>query len=440
MKNILYAHLLPLNMYPIINEDKKRKNIDLVEIDNKENLDNSNKSDKENLDNSNKINKNIIIIKKRKYINQQINNLSSFVKDDNKSLLNLSSINPDITECANKLYCDHKLYDETWYSYNKIIITDVNTLDDLINLGKQYHCKMRVEYNGIDMQILFNLINSLTELNNMIGLNNIKSEIVNNIIYFLLMQNSSKHAIQTEMLHAVITGSPGCGKTTFIEILAKIYVKIGILKRGQIIKVRRSDLIGKYLGHTAAQTQKKIDDAKGGILLIDEAYSLGNPDGKDSFAKECIDTLNQALSEQYKDFICIIAGYKDALETSFFSYNEGLKRRFPFRYDIEKYSSDELAMILLKRIYKYDYWTLDFTTQNILDLIKEYYKKFHNQGGDMESIFLNMKIAHNKRIFLLPIEEKKILKLLDIKTAINKFIAVHKLNEDKNYNLNIMYL
>ena len=142
-----------------------------------------------------------------------------------------------------------------------------------------------------------------------------------------------------DMMHAVITGSPGCGKTTFIEILAKIYVKMGILKKGHIVKVRRDQLIGKYLGHTAVQTQERITEATGGILLIDEAYSLGNPEGRDSFAKECIDTLNQALSEKKKDFICIIAGYKDALDSSFFAYNEGLRRRFPFRYDIAKYST-----------------------------------------------------------------------------------------------------
>ena len=99
------------------------------------------------------------------------------------------------------------------------------------------------------------------------------------------------------MLHCVITGSPGCGKTTFIEIYAKILTKLGISKYGHIVKVKRSDLIGKYLGHTSVQTQNKINDAKGGILLIDEAYSLGNPEGRDSFSKECIDTLNQALSE-----------------------------------------------------------------------------------------------------------------------------------------------
>lgn len=352
-----------------------------------------------------------------------------------------------IVPCENST-CDHLTHEETWYQEHLITISSVNTLDDLIFLGNFYHCKMRVEYNGIDMKVLHSLREPLTELNNMIGLGKIKEEIVNTIIYFLLTKNLSKE-INSDMMHAVITGSPGCGKTTFIEILAKIYVGLGVLKKGHIVKTRRSELIGKYLGHTAIQTQKKIEEAHGGILLIDEAYALGNPEGRDSFSKECLDTLNQALSEQKADFICIIAGYKDALETSFFKYNEGLKRRFPFRYEIDKYTSDELSMILFKKIEEYGHWgvhknsiwTPEFTKKQLQTVIKDNFKHFVNQGGDMESIFLGAKIAQNKRVFLLELAEKKKLLLADIKTSINKFIELHKLKDSHDdYVLNTMYI
>jgi hypothetical protein len=349
--------------------------------------------------------------------------------------------------CENPL-CDHKIHLENWEEENKILITTVNTIDDLINLGDCYHCKMRTEYNGIDMKILFKLKSPLTELNQMVGLGQIKSEIVNTIIYFLLSKNLNKE-INSDMMHAVITGSPGCGKTTFVEILSKIYVGLGVLKKGHIVKTKRSELIGKFLGHTAVQTQKKIEEAHGGILLIDEAYSLGNPEGRDSFAKECLDTLNQALSEQKSDFICIIAGYKNALDTSFFSYNEGLKRRFPFRYDIEKYTPDELSMILLKKIETYGcygvnkepLWKIEFTKKQLENLIKENYKYFKNQGGDMESIFLGAKILQNKRVFLLSVEEKKKILLGDIKNSIDKFIQLHKLKENHDdFMVKSMYI
>lgn len=352
-----------------------------------------------------------------------------------------------IVSCENP-NCDHVTHTETWYDEHKITISTVNTLDDLIFLGNFYHCKMRTEYNEIDMKVLYNIKEALIELNNMIGLGKIKEEIVNTIIYFLLTKNLSKE-INSDMMHAVITGSPGSGKTTFIEILAKIYVGLGVLKKGHIVKTRRSELIGKFLGHTAIQTQKKIEESHGGILLIDEAYALGNPEGRDSFSKECLDTLNQALSENKNDFICIIAGYKDALDSSFFKYNEGLKRRFPFRYDIEKYTSDELSMILYKKIEEYGHygvhkvsiWTPEFTKVQLQKLIKDNFNHFQNQGGDMESIFLGAKISQNKRVFLLEKQEKKKLLLTDIKTSITKFIELHKLKDTHDdYALRTMYI
>jgi hypothetical protein len=159
------------------------------------------------------------------------------------------------------------LHEELWYENNIIPITKVNTINDLISLGSYFHCKMRVEYNGIDMKILHELASPLQELNSMIGLNKIKEEIVNTIIYFLLTKNMCNQ-INTDMLHSVITGSAGCGKTTFIEILAKIYTSLGILKKGHIVKTNRAQLIGKFLGHTAVQTKQKIIEAHEGILLI----------------------------------------------------------------------------------------------------------------------------------------------------------------------------
>ncbi|AYV80306.1 MAG: AAA family ATPase [Gaeavirus sp.] len=368
---------------------------------------------------------------------------------------------PLIIPCENDA-CDHILHKGSWYDANPMILTEINTIDDLLKLGLYYHCQMRIEYNGIDMKILYNLKPSLQELNNMIGISKIKEEIVNTIIYFLisksdhtnantnheksgLFDQNYKNQIEnsglSDMMHAVITGPPGCGKTTFIEILAKIYVNLGILSKGHIVKVRRTDLIGKYLGHTAKATQNKIDEAIGGILLIDEAYSLGNPEGRDSFAKECIDTLNQALSEQKTQFVCIIAGYANALDTSFFKYNEGLKRRFPFRYDIEKYSSDELSQILYKKIESYNpTWKIQFIQKELFDLIKDNFKYFLNQGGDMESIFLGSKISHNKRVFLLPLTQKLSWKIIDIKTAINKFITLHNLKNTDSHSYSAMYI
>jgi energy-coupling factor transporter ATP-binding protein EcfA2 len=348
------------------------------------------------------------------------------------------SKNKKYTHCNNK-FCDHKNYTGfnkiNWQKTNKINVEFVDSIKDLIDLANCYHCRMRKYFNGIDLELLFAIKEDLEELNKMIGLANIKEEVVNLIIHLLLLMNNNKVSettnmidtsskISSDMLHCVITGSPGCGKTTFIEIYAKILTKLGVSKSGHIVKVKRSDLIGKYLGHTAVQTQKKIDEAKGGILLIDEAYSLGNPEQRDSFSKECLDTLNQALSENKQDFICIIAGYANALDNSFFSYNEGLRRRFPFRFDIQPYTSRELTLILEKKIKEFDYYTIKFELKELGNIIKKNFKHFKNQGGDMETLFLNIKINHNKRIFLLPVEEKSNLYIYDIEIAVEKFIKL----------------
>jgi hypothetical protein len=159
-----------------------------------------------------------------------------------------------------------------------------------------------------------------------------------------------------DMIHTVIEGPPGVGKTTLGYIIGEIYSNLDIIEqpknntKSNQLKfkiVKRSDLVAKYLGQTSHRTQEVINSILGGVLFIDEAYSLGNNDVDDSYSKECLDTLNQNLSEKKNQFLCIIAGYKDALERNFFAYNEGLRRRFPFTYTIEEYTSNELKNIFL---------------------------------------------------------------------------------------------
>lgn len=375
--------------------------------------------------------------------------------EDPKEATEVTSSRIKKKECGNS-ECDHQDYTQEELTngdhlVSKIAMTEVNDIEDLITLGRSFHCKKNKFYNQLNLETLFNLVIPLTELRDLVGMQKVKRDIVNQIIFFLQGLNKQtrcnvcmdcsfdrpcKQIDNNDMLHTVITGPPGVGKTELGRIMGHIYRAMGILKKGHMKVVKRSDLIGKYLGHTAAKTQEVIDQAQGGVLFIDEAYSLGNKEGRDSFSKECLDTLNQNLTER-RDFLCIIAGYKEALETCFFNYNEGLKRRFSFRYDIDGYTPEELRDIFLIKVKK-NGWGFE-STSDVSDSADDTQRKrlihhqltqffvanhqyFPNYGGDVETLFLNCKIYHGRRVLLLEQNKKKTLTIYDVEKGFDTYV------------------
>lgn len=344
-------------------------------------------------------------------------------------------------KCNNPL-CNHKTFRQ---NKKKIIMPQmdrIRNIGDLITLGKLYHCKKNTEFGGINLRLLCNLVPPLTELQNLIGMKSVKESMVNQILFFLQGFNKKNKCgscidcaynlqcvrNQDDMLHTIITGPPGVGKTELGKILGKVYKEMGILSKGHFTVVTRSDLIGKYLGHTAKKTQDKIDECIGGVMFIDEAYSLGHKEGRDSFSKECLDTLNQNLTEK-RDLLVIIAGYESALETSFFNMNEGLKRRFTFRYDIEKYTPEELRDIFLLKVKKEE-WEIEVDNNKLLDFFKDNHDKFPNFGGDIETLLLNCKIVHSRRILFTDQTKKRVLNFSDINEGYNAFDKNRKYKDD----------
>jgi SpoVK/Ycf46/Vps4 family AAA+-type ATPase len=243
-----------------------------------------------------------------------------------------------------------------------------------------------------------------------------------------------------DMLHSVIYGGPGVGKTKFIAILGEIYAHLGVLEHGRVRFVKRSDLVGKYLGHTASKTRQVIEDSRGGVLVIDEAYSLGDTEGRDSFSRECIDTLNQALSEEKQNFVCIIAGYKEDLEQRFFRSNAGLERRFPFRYSIPDYSPTELREIFLN-IVRENHWTIE-ADELPIEPFEENKDYFTFNGGDMEVIFTKAKFAHSVRVFSFQKEDKKKLSCSDFNAGLKAFLKMDNVQKRRQVNdmISWMYL
>jgi SpoVK/Ycf46/Vps4 family AAA+-type ATPase len=317
-------------------------------------------------------------------------------------------------------------------------IKEVKSINDLIEYGKLYHCKNFTSYKGIDLKVLFDLIKPLSELSRLIGMTEVKDTMVNQILFFLQKLNQKDKCMtctncmlnlecnninktNEEMLHTVITGPPGTGKTELGKILGKVYCAMGILSNGNFHLATRSDLIAKYLGQTASKTQEFINKCEGGVMFIDEAYSLGNPELGDSYSKECLDTLNQNLTEK-RNFLCVIAGYEDALEKSFFAYNEGLKRRFSFRYHIAGYNASELKDMFLLRL-KNENWQYTGTDEDLISFFEKNEKKFPRYGGDIETLFLKTKIIHSRRIMFRDELERKKLIIEDIKGGFETFVS-----------------
>lgn len=281
---------------------------------------------------------------------------------------------------------------------------------------------------------LMKLVPSLIKLNNLIGMQNIKKTITRIIIQFL----SGIIDKNEYMLHMAIYGPPGVGKSTVINILSEIYSKLGILTKSHITKVGASDLIGKFVGHTSPKTKKILEDSLGGILVIDEAYSLGNVrDSKDNdgFTKECIDEINKFIEEHKHNFICIIAGYKTDIEQCFFAYNKGLDRRFPYKIKIDEYTPNELSQIFKLKVKQSKGWSIS-DESIITNKLFEDTTIFKHQGGSIENLWNQIQQSHIQRVaFIGTDKEKKVITEDDI----NKGLDLLKKNNNYEQKNNINY-
>ena len=294
------------------------------------------------------------------------------------------------------------------WSHDKVneVMRSIKSIDDIIKLKPNW---FELRHN-LTLQRLHYLITPLNKLNSMVGLEKIKSDIFKKIIYWI------RNSFSNEYLHTIISGPPGVGKTEFAKIYADIFVRLGILKTDKFIEIKRDDLVGEYLGQTAPKTRQLLESAMGGVLFLDEAYSLGNKEKRDSFSKEAIDMINQYLSERKGEFMFIIAGYEDDMNSCLFGYNKGMRRRFHSHYKITGYEPNELKEIFNRKVNQTTF-NLNVTDEELNKFFIDNKSQFLYFGGDIEKFINEIKQCQSLRAFNANLQDKTII-LEDMKLAI----------------------
>lgn len=252
----------------------------------------------------------------------------------------------------------------------------------VLNAKTMNHVIKEERSDGINFEQHSILRDIQKELDQLIGLENVK-KIVKEIYAWLYIDKMRKEnglKSNKQALHMIFKGNPGTGKTTVARLLGKLFVQMNVLSKGHFIEAERADLVGEYIGHTANKTRDLIKKARGGILFIDEAYSLARGGEKD-FGKEAIDTLVKGMEDYCDDLVVILAGYPAEMDY-FLSLNPGLPSRFPLMIEFPDYTVDELVNIAKQMVREREYELTKEAERKLYyhleELLEKREKKFSN--------------------------------------------------------------
>lgn len=309
---------------------------------------------------------------------------------------------------------DHELMKMLYPPNFKTINTNeqIHSVSDSENRSPVNNSRQPMETNSTEELLQI----AKGELNHTIGLAPVK-EFISDLSDFVEIQQLRKekgHQSKGHALHIIFTGNPGTGKTTIARIVAKIFKSLGVLSKGHLVEVAREDLVGAHVGQTAEKTQAVIQQALGGILFIDEAYTL-NRGGEQDFGKEAIDTIVKHMEDHYDDLIVILAGYSKEMD-DFLEANSGLKSRFPHQIEFPDYTARELLQIMKKMIKDSEYAIDAETERCLIEVIQSKQIKGSNANGNGRMVRNMLQDAIRKQAKRLKreglLDQKNLLRLV----------------------------
>jgi len=225
-------------------------------------------------------------------------------------------------------------------------------------------------------------LESVKELQRLVGLHNVKNLIEEIVAYAKIERCRQQEGLITEpmVLHMIFKGNPGTGKTTVARLMGRLFRELGLLSKGHLVELERADLVGEYVGHTAHRTKEQIRKSLGGVMFIDEAYSLSRGGSRD-FGREAIDTLVKSMEDYRKEMVLILSGYKDEME-AFLSSNPGLRSRFPIHLTFPDFTEKELLDIAKMMVEERQYRLSPQAEDVLADVIRQSTLCRHPFGGN----------------------------------------------------------